>query len=236
MKNFVLKYWWVLPLLLALMMVLLMLLFTTIPSILETIVGCMLLLVIVFLPVSWVILLLNKQWLKFLLSIIMSVLIVCILWFPFIMMAMTGPDGFGKQHPIPDGLEYNVPHAWDSNTKVVVDKYMSDTYLQIYEGVGGAYSYDFYYPPLPAGEIFLKCYEVTKNIPLSEDTLPESTKEFFETTESFTQLVDKKKFIIYEGDWGDYYAARIEVWYKNAFTKKERKLMDKIYRVEGWMR
>ena len=75
-----------------------------------------------------------------------------------------------------------------------------------------------------------------KNIPLSEDTLPESTKEFFETTESFTQLVDKKKFTIYEGDWGDYYAARIEVWYKNALTKKERKLMDKIYRVEGWMR
>lgn len=41
---------------------------------------------------------------------------------------------------------------------------------------------------------------------------------------------------IYEGDWDDYYAARIEVWFKNAETNQESKLLEKVYRVEGWMR
>ena len=35
---------------------------------------------------------------------------------------------------------------------------------------------------------------------------------------------------------GDYYAARIEVWHRNAETKQEMKLLEKVYRVEGWMR
>ena len=55
-------------------------------------------------------------------------------------------------------------------------------------------------------------------------------------TESFTQLVNKKRFTIYEGDWEDYYAARIEVWHKDASTQKETKLLEKVYRVDGWMR
>ena len=57
-----------------------------------------------------------------------------------------------------------------------------------------------------------------------------------ESTKTFSQVVDKKEFTIYEGDWGDYYAARIEVWHRDANTGEEKKLMDKVYRVEGWMR
>lgn len=52
----------------------------------------------------------------------------------------------------------------------------------------------------------------------------------------FGIVVDKQKFIISEGDWGDYYAARIEVWFKNTNTGEEIKLLEKIYRVEGWER
>lgn len=49
-------------------------------------------------------------------------------------------------------------------------------------------------------------------------------------------LKSRKRFTIYEGDWGDYYAARIEVWHKDAATGEETKLCEKTYRVEGWMR
>ena len=35
---------------------------------------------------------------------------------------------------------------------------------------------------------------------------------------------------------GIYYAAKIEVWHKDAKTGRETKLMEKVYRVEGWMR
>ena len=52
----------------------------------------------------------------------------------------------------------------------------------------------------------------------------------------FGTVVDKQQFTIYEGDWGDYYAARIEVWHQDANTGEETKLMEKTYRVDGWMR
>ncbi|MBP5375589.1 MAG: hypothetical protein J6Y38_04560 [Bacteroidaceae bacterium] len=48
--------------------------------------------------------------------------------------------------------------------------------------------------------------------------------------------MDKQEFTIYEGVWDDYYAARVEVWFKDAETRKERKLVEKVYRVEGWQR
>ena len=89
---------------------------------------------------------------------------------------------------------------------------------------------------MPAGGIYLKCYEVTENIPLSADRVIEESKVSIEGTSSFAQLVSRKRFTIYEGDWGDYYAARIEVWHKDAATGEETKLCEKTYRVEGWMR
>ena len=55
-------------------------------------------------------------------------------------------------------------------------------------------------------------------------------------TLSFSTLVNKREFVIYEGDWGDYYAVRVEVWHRDSVTHQESKLMEKVYRMEGWMR
>ena len=118
-----------------------------------------------------------------------------------------------------------------------VDSLDIQDYLHIWNGPqGGIYKYDFYYPSLAAGDIYLRCYEATKNIPLSKERVKERSTVPIESTYSFSQVVDKKEFTIYEGDWGDYYAARIEVWHRDANTGKEKKLMEKVYRVEGWMR
>ncbi len=147
-----------------------------------------------------------------------------------------GADAFGKQHPIPEGLAFDLPlkSAFDQEP---VDSLDDRTYLQLWEGLqGGIYEYDFYYPALPAGDICLRCFEATKEIPLSEDRLTEASKVSVDSTYFFSQLVDKKEFTIYEGEWGDYYAARIEVWFRDAQTGKERKLTEKVYRVEGWTR
>lgn len=109
--------------------------------------------------------------------------------------------------------------------------------LQIWSRIqGGIYLYDFYYEALPAEEIFLKCYEITENIPLSPERIRQKSTVTIQETSSFSQLAHKQKFTIYEGDWGYHYAARIEVWYKNAATLQESKLYEKIYRVEGWQR
>ena len=100
---------------------------------------------------------------------------------------------------------------------------------------GGSHKYDFYYACLEPGKVYLRCYEVTSNTPLSEDRLIEQSRVKISPKRQFGKIVNKLSFTIYEGDWDDYYAARIEVWFKNSETNKESKLMEKVYRVEGWM-
>ena len=46
----------------------------------------------------------------------------------------------------------------------------------------------------------------------------------------------ENEFKIYEGDWGKPYAARIEVWFCPDFGRTERKLMERVCKIEGWMR
>ena len=209
-KRLLIKYWWTFPILLALSMLALIVLF-----ILETIIGVLFLLVIIALLTSWVLLLINKQWLEVLLSFIVSVVVGCILWIPLILSAMTGPDGFGKDHPIPEGLEYNKPLSLESNKIEVVDSLDHKTYLQIWnDSQGGLYKYDFYYGSLGPGEVFLRCFEATSNTPLSEDRLIEQSRVKISPQKQFGKVVNKQSFTIYEGDWEDYYAARIEVWFK----------------------
>ena len=234
-----LKYWYILPILLACLMIvaclMYMLMIQSMKSsmVIESTVSVLILIVLIALPISWVILLINKQWKRS----FFSFLVVCVLGFPLSFLAMESPDGFGKDHPIPDGLECNLPLVDDSCSTAPIDSIDTNNYLVVWNSFqGGVYKYDFYYSPLPAGEVFLRCFEVTENIPLSEDELEESSKVCIDSTKSFTRLVEKKEFHIYEGDWGDYYADRVEVWYRNGTTKQERKLLEKVYRVEGWMR
>lgn len=249
-ERFIIRFWYVLPLLAAVLMFILILMTATYPTLLETIVGCLLLLTLIMLSVSWVLLLANKKWWRCIISVVVSVVFVGVLGFYLCFAAMSAPTRFGKDHPIPEGLAYNLPlrneYVYDSISETthqvpdsvdVIDEHDTDTYLQIWNGSqGGIYLYDFYYGPLPAGEIYLRCFEVTENIPLSEDDISESSRVKINPTTTFTKVVDKQRFTIYEGDWYDYYAARIEVWFKDAATKKEKKLMEKVYRVEGWMR
>jgi len=234
MKHFLVKNWWCF----LLSFLVLMLLFS-LPTRFENIFFVLLLLNIFVLVATWVVLLINKEWWKCLLSFVVSTVTVvgaAIVLFLDMESLFVGHDSFGKEHPIPEGLVFHLPQDSYSGNESIDSLDIQD-YLQIWNGFqGGIYNYDFYYPSLPAGDIFLRCYEVTGNIPLSKERIMESSTVSIESTHSFSQVVDKKEFTVYEGDWGDYYAARIEVWHRDAKTGEEKKLMDKVYRVEGWMR
>ena len=215
------------------------------PTSFDLIVGLLELLVILALPVSWFFLARKKEWKKFAVSFGLSAFIVLTLGVFSTFVAMSSPDGFGRSHPIPIDLKYNIPLKsgdpliyQDKDETAQVDSADSNTWLQIWDnpGQGGIYKYDFHYGTLPAGEIFLKCYEVTDNIRLSEDRLSVKSKVAVPANHSFSKIVGKQEFIIYEGDFGDYYAARIEVWFRDVETGAERILLEKIYCVDGWMR
>lgn len=235
MKGVIIKYWWGFPLLLAFWMVVLILLCLGIPTFIENVVGVLLYLTLIGLVISWVVLLKNKKWTKCLLSFLISIAIIIFLGGYWTLVAAGSPDGFGKKHPIPEGLKYNLPIEWNTHSNVSIDSLDVSSFLQVW-GEKGFYNYDFYYDAIPAGEVFLRCYEATKNIPLSEDKIAEASLVQIDSTFSFSQIVNQKLFTIFEGDYEDYYAARIEVWHRNAKTGEENKLLEKVYRVEGWMR
>ena len=239
MEKIVLKYWWALIVLLLTFAVIFDVLVLTSYDILPTIVLGIMLLLCVGIVISWVLLIKNKKWRESILAFISSVIIIIAFTFISTVIALYGPltDDFGRKHPIPEGQEYSIPTNIGSQQMASVDSLSTDSYLQIQNDYqGGIYLYDFYYGALPAGEIYLKCYEVTENLPLSEERILEASKVSIERSTSFTKLVSKQRFTIFEGDWRDYYAARIEVWHRDAETQQERKLYDKVYRVEGWMR
>ena len=167
---------------------------------------------------------------------------VAVGWIMFFALGFIGlalqsaPTDFAKNHPIPEGLAYHMPKAENADLAEDVDPTDSTTFLQLRNSFqGGIYEYSFYYPSLPEGVVWLRCYEVTKNVPLSESRIMRKSQQQVKGTDRFACLVDAKRFTIYEGDWGDCYAARIEVWFKDRNGQK-RKLLEKTYGVEGWTR
>ena len=237
MKNFINRFWWLFPVLFA-AAILISVYFDSMWPIFFVI---SVPLTFVALITSWIFLLIYKKWWRFLFSFILGALTVAffiyLLCIGIELMFNPGPDDFGKEHPIPTTLAYNIPFEEREELPCPVDSTVSDTYLQIWNYFqGGIYKYDFYYPALDEGQIFLRCFEATENIPLSPERISDESRVATPSTTSFSKIVEKQEFKIYPGDWGDYYAARIEVWHKDAKTGKERKLMEKVYRVEGWQR
>lgn len=239
-RNFFVKFWWIFPIVNLVSALLI------VPSANHNLWGLTSALFIVFVAllvvqgIIFIYCLCKKEWWQSVGSAIGC--IVCfiafyIISFIYLIVSSSQPDPFGKEHPIPEGMEYEIPLNENAPVEVIVDGFSEKECLQVWNDFqGGLYQYSFYYPELPDGDVFLRCFEVTENIELSTSRLRKaSTVKVIDHTE-FGMIADKQNFTIYEGDWGDYYVARIEVWYKNARTGKETKLLEKIYRVEGWMR
>ena len=237
MKNFIIRFWWLFPVLFA-ASILISVYFDSMWPIFFVI---SVPLTFVALITSWIFLLIFKKWWRFLFSFILGALTVAffiyLLYLGISLAFNPGPDNFGKEHPIPTWLDYNLPLDEGEELPYPIDSTAQDTWLQIWNDFqGGKYTYDFYHTALEEGWIYLRCYEATENIPLSPERTSAASMVATPSTTSFSKLIEGQRFTIYPGDWGDYYAARIEVWHKDAKTGKERKLMEKVYRVEGWQR
>jgi hypothetical protein len=101
----------------------------------------------------------------------------------------------------------------------------------------GIYGVVYSLNPGEPGSVYLKAFEVTKGTPLSVDRLEMASKTRMTwSTEPSERFVAKAGFTIYEGDWGKPYAARFEVWFKPDSGKNERKLAERIFKIEGWQR
>lgn len=144
-------------------------------------------------------------------------------------------DFFGQSHTVPEGVKYNIPLEQGKTENSAINE------ITLYDGMQpGIYYYSVQVKNLPAGSLYLKAYEVTENIPLSAERLHYRSEIKVEKPIADTSvklsLPEQKDFTIYEGDWGNPYLARFELWFKPDAGGKEKKLSEKIYKIEGWMR
>ncbi|MCQ2353158.1 MAG: hypothetical protein MJ033_06740 [Victivallaceae bacterium] len=105
-------------------------------------------------------------------------------------------------------------------------------------GCHGDYAATIFCNPGEAGDLYLKAFEITGNTPLSADhlrrTATERTGYSADPGELFFAQIP---FRIYEGDWGQFYGVRLEVWFSpEDKSSPDRKLLEKNFKIEGWMR
>lgn len=147
-------------------------------------------------------------------------------------------DHWADDLKIPDNIELNIPeerNSYDSEDNS--DHLKSNLDFVLYnDGQPGMYSYDIWLSNIENGTIYLKAFEITKETPLSTRSLREdSSIEFISSWDKLDKHSLEYYFTIYEGDWGDFYAARFEVWFKPNNGGKERMLLKKNYKIQGWM-
>ncbi len=101
----------------------------------------------------------------------------------------------------------------------------------------GIYGVVYSLNPGEPGTVYLKAFEVTNGTPLSVEYLEMASKTRMTwSTEPSERFGARAGFTIYEGDWGKPYAARFEVWFEPDSKKNERKLAERIFKIEGWQR
>ena len=138
---------------------------------------------------------------------------------------------------IPNKLNFEKPIEFlknqqiDSLKKIKVD---NEKILIIGNGYSG---YDFYmwHKPIEKGEIYIKAYELTQNIQLSEWKLSTRTKNTISELSDNYELYEGNT-VIDEGTFGNYYPTRFELWFKSETSGIEKKLTEKNYVIDGWDR
>ena len=184
--------------------------------------------------------LVKKEWLKS----FATFGFICLILFSFIFYStsigfwidQSKPDEFADEIEIPKNIKFESPLENRNGSKVELKKNKID--FQIYNSFQPRiYEYDFWSSKIEKGTIYLKAIEISENVMLSEERLKErSLLNIFNQNETIQKFKSVSDFTIYEGDWGKPYIARFEVWFKPENNGKERKLIEKNYKIEGWMR
>ena len=187
--------------------------------------------------------LIKRRWFKALLTGLffggtITALVLYVL-FIFFIETIDG-DGWADNLTIPENIDLNLPKEIefrnhpDSINTIVKNKIDFELYNSFQLGI---YEYELWLNEIENGTVYLKAFEITQEYQLSTDRLPKgSTIKVNNESDKILKFESNSHFTIYEGDWGKPYAARFEVWFKPDNKDKERKLMDKIYKIEGWMR
>mgnify|MGYP006278411737 CR=1 FL=1 len=149
-------------------------------------------------------------------------------YYTVIIFTYSPPDYYGVNKEIPENIDFSEPLDSLPSTK---DFDAHDLILISY-AQPGIYKYYTDYQPKEIGHFYIKAFEITTNDRLSGDRMKERSR--IEINKIDSQLVEGE-FTIYEGNWGDKYGSRIELWYQPS-NGQEYKVEERNYIIEGWQR
>ena len=138
---------------------------------------------------------------------------------------------------IPEKWNFEKPTLYLSNRQIDSLERLKIVKSKILIIGNGYSSYDFYmwHKPTEKGELYIKAFELTQNVRLSEWKLNNRTKN------KITELSDNHRLfigntVIDEGTFEHFYPTRFELWFKSESTGIEKKLTEKNYVIDGWDR
>jgi hypothetical protein len=185
----------------------------------------------------------KKGLITFLLLIICIIINLIIYIIGGISLWAIGRDGFADDLKIPDNIQLTLPLAENDKTRLnSSSKHIFNNENEIYFDLRksiqpGIYFYEIWMNFQKAGKIYLKAYEVSKNISLSSESLKKETLCKVKFSSDASELFFfSKEFFIFEGDWGKPYAARFEIWFISDSDINEIKIYEKNFKIEGWQR
>jgi hypothetical protein len=203
------------------------------------------------LVVGWIVLLISaiyhltkRKWINGLLMIIILIAAIPAYVYYYVVTIWTGqslPDTFADDLKIPIGISIHELTSIDfegNQSDSMRNSLRNTAGFEVYGSYQpGLFEYDFWTPRIDSGTIYLKAFEVTKNYRLSAERLSQTSAVIvYNGADSIVRFSSRGTMTIYEGDWGKPYAARFEVWFKANNDQQDRKLMEKIYKIEGWQR
>ena len=109
--------------------------------------------------------------------------------------------------------------------------------VKLYNGMqGGMYLLDIWCNPGETGMLSVKAQEITKGTRLSEHRLKEHQVKVYGCSQMDVSFHSQIDFTIYEGNWEQYYGARLELWFTPDSGAPARLIWTDNYRIQGWMR
>lgn len=138
---------------------------------------------------------------------------------------------------IPENINFERPtqfltnHQIDSLKSIDVNE---EKIVVVGDGYNG-YTFYMWHKPIEKGKIYIKAFELTQNVQLSEEKLNERTKNDVSQLSSEFKLYEGNS-VIYEGTFSNFYPVRFELWFKPESSDKETKLTETNYVIDGWDR
>lgn len=135
----------------------------------------------------------------------------------------------------PKNAKFSMPLKIVVDEKELVEVTQPDVLIYDYLQPG-SYKYDVFLNKIEKGKVYLKVYDFNTNRILSEKQIKkQSMMPVFNPNDELKEFSGgNKDFQVKEGDWGDYYGSRIEVWFQpDDSSQPERKLIEKNYIIQG---